>query len=336
MQTVDRAIRALARRLGPTRGNRILSECRRRALAEVLAWARPEATVLAPRLDAGDAAARDALSRLAERALVDMRQRADNHADGSLAPTISAADAWWRSVTAGEHIDDPNLDEGLRRQAMEDLDSLNRVLGTYPAFLDMPGPLMKTDRPTRLLDLAAGHGGFAIALARDARQRGLALRITATDLKQEYLDLGAERARAEGLAVEFAKQDALDLSNLLPGDYDLVICTQSIHHFPPGLVAIMFEAAARVAGRGVVFIDGCRSLTRAAPLVAFVLLRFRNPVIAHDAYVSFRRFFVPEELALLARLGPWGDGAVATWAAPDHCLLRLDKAARSATDFATT
>ena len=42
----------------------------------------------------------------------------------------------------------------------------------------------------------------------------------------------------------------LDLSNLEPGAWDIIVCTQAIHHFPPSMTARMFREAARSAGRG--------------------------------------------------------------------------------------
>ncbi|MCP4245576.1 MAG: methyltransferase domain-containing protein [bacterium] len=195
----------------------------------------------------------------------------------------------------------------------------------YRNFLARLEPLMAAGRPARIIDLATGHGGFALALARLARERGLDLEITATDIKSEYLDMGRRRAKAEGLAVDFRVQDAVDLSNLSLGQFDFVTCTQSLHHFPPGLVAVMFAEAARVATRAVLFIDGCRTFVRAVPLYAFCRLGQRDRIIAHDGWVSFRRFFVPEELDVLARLGPWGRRARAYRIPPTHCVLELRK-----------
>ncbi len=305
----------------------MLGPLRRQALAESLALVRPDVERLTDSLHAGDASARRGLADLAEAALSHLRQCVQRLAAERtlLHRWTAAADALWRSPTEGEHIDDPSLPAEVRTRAMRDLDALNGALGTYPLFLAELQPLMAPDRPTRILDLAAGHGGFALALARAAREEGIQVEITATDLVQEYLDLGAEEAEREDLPVRFRVQDALDLSNLAAGEYDVVVCTQALHHFPAGLVAVMFEAATRAATRGVAFLDGCRSIVGAPPLVGYARMRYGNPTLAHDAYISIRRFFVPEELELLARVGPWGDGVEARRVKPGHCLLRLVK-----------
>jgi ubiquinone/menaquinone biosynthesis C-methylase UbiE len=198
-------------------------------------------------------------------------------------------------------------------------------VGNYRAFFHAMEPLLVDGRPTRILDLAAGHGGFALEVARIAKRRGLEIQITASDLKREYLDIGAAVAVREGLDVGFEVQNALDLSNLGPDAYDIVVCTQSIHHFPPSMIARMFREACRAAGRGVVFIDGCRSMTLGVVVPLIGVLRFRDTGLAHDAFVSCRRFYSPEELGLLAKLGPEAPGVVAEWMRPAHCLLRFSR-----------
>ncbi len=286
---------------------------------------RARADELGAAIEAGEPGARDRLAELADAALAELRAdvRARAASAGLLQRLVAETDARWADCAEGEYLDDPALDEALRQRIMRDLDSLNGLLDAYEVFLDHLLPLAASGRTTRVLDLAAGHGGFPLAAAREARERGLELRFTASDLKREYLDLGAEIAAREQLPVEFRVQDALDLSNLEHGAYDVITCTQSLHHFSPGLVTLMFRAAARAAARGVVFLDGCRSALVGVALAGVGLTRFRNRAFAHDAWVSTRRFYVPEELDLLARLGSWGDAVEARWVPPGYCLLRL-------------
>ncbi len=294
-----------------------------------MAQFRGSAELLAEPLAAGDPDARDQLMTLGDEALDYMRSRVSAHAarTNPLVNMLARADQWWGAPSEGEHIDDPDLDEGVRQRAMQHLDELNHMVRSYRVFFDAMRRHFHSDRPTRIIDLASGHAGFAIALAQMAAEQGVDLDITATDLKREYLDLGAARAQQLGLDMRFEVQDALDLSNLEPGSFDIVCCTQSIHHFPPGMVAVMFASAARLAKSAVYFIDGCRTFVKAGPLYGICRAHFRDPILAHDAWVSCRRFFVPEELALLGGLGPWGDGLDARWSAPSHCVLSLDTSA---------
>ena len=293
---------------------------------EVIAEHRVAATELAQRIVDGDGAARGELADLADRGFSELREisRARAREMGGATELAARFDSFFEGGDAVEHIDDPDFPEKHRVAVMASLDHMNEVLECYDCFLDSLGPFLRSDGPTTVLDLAAGHGGFCLAVARMARERGIDIRFTASDIKREYLDMGDAQARAEGLPIEFVLQDALDLSNLEAGAYDIVTCTQSLHHFSPGMIAVMFEAATHAAGRGIMFLDGCRSAVAGVALAGYGLLRRLHLPSAHDSWVSSRRFFMPEELGFLARLGPWGDGVEATWVPPGHCMVRLE------------
>ncbi len=327
---VDRMLRTVITRVtafGPPPPTRLLAPLRARALEHTLASHDQRAAAIAARRRAGDDGARAELATLADAALESMRADVEQRAQsrGLLARAIARGDARWGDCEAEELLDDPDLDQELRRGIMKTLDDVNDIIESYERFFDELLPLANPTGPTRVLDLAAGHGGFAIAAARVARRRGLDFQFTASDLKREYLDIGEAIARRDRLPVEFTVQDALDLSNLSPGAYDIIVCTQSLHHFPPGLVAVMFEAAARVASHGVVFIDGCRSLLTGMSIWVIGAHK-RNPAWAHDGWISSRKFFTPEELELLARTCQCGGELEASWMPPAHCLLRWVRA----------
>ncbi|HJL16311.1 MAG TPA: methyltransferase domain-containing protein [Sandaracinaceae bacterium LLY-WYZ-13_1] len=325
---VDRLVARAAERLtalglrSPSVG--LLAEARARAAEEVRDRYRARAAALAARMDAGDPSAAERYGALVEAALAAMRQRASELARGRgpIAGLAAAVHERFGRTDETEHLDDPDLDPEVRVAVLAHLDALNTLLGSYRAFFDALAPLMRDDRPTRVLDVAAGHGGFALEAARLAREAGVPLEITASDLRPEYLDLGRVVAEREGLPVRFAVQDALDLSNLRPGANDIVLCTQSLHHFDPGMVARLFREASRHAARGVVFIDGSRSFLNGLVVPTLGRLRYRDPAFVHDTWVSFRRFYAPEELGLIARLGPEAADVEAGWMAPGHCLLR--------------
>src|SRR6186997_511732 len=70
----------------------------------------------------------------------------------------------------------------------------------------------------RVLDVAAGNGNATLAAARRFAQ------VTSTDYVPALLDKGRERARAEGLPVQF---EAADVENLpfADGSFDVVLTT---------------------------------------------------------------------------------------------------------------
>ena len=294
-----------------------LRSSRQRVADEVISRHRPQAAVLEPALAAGEPGAREALAKLAEGALAEMRAQVVDTARGTTR-ILASIDRRWGDCSAVEHMDDPSLDPHLRQRILDDLDAFN-ALCSYERFYELLRPLLHDG--ARLLDLAAGHGGFLLWVAQRARDEGLQLHLTASDLKREYLDLGAQKAARRNVDVNFVIQDALDLSNVAPAAFDVITTTQALHHFAPGQVAVMFETAARSARTAVVFIDGCRSVLAGCLPLLLALTRTASSGFAHDALISTRRFFVPEELGLLARIGPWGERVDARWTPPGHCVL---------------
>jgi SAM-dependent methyltransferase len=298
----------------------LLAPQRRLQLQPLLARFQPRVAPLIPALLAHDPGARRAYDALLDEALLDLRS----------APLAGAA-AWVNLLDRltllprPEFCDDPACPEDQRRAILASIDWINEHLHSYPLWARWMRPdLLHPSGPVRVLDLAAGHGGFAIALKQ---LLGDAVDVTASDLFDAYLDLGRDQARRLGVQVSFVQQDATDLRNLRPLDFDVIVCTQSIHHFPPGMVARMLGEAARIARRSVWFIDAERGLLAASLLGLLMGLRDRSWPVLHDTVVSLRKMYAEEELALLGSLAPAlppGARVSTGRSPPGFCYLRVE------------
>ena len=326
MRIADRALGGIARALGstgwapPITG---LLAAQRAHLADLI-WQRDadRARALAEAASDGDGAARALLGELGRNALSELRSRVHQSA-----PRLAGIDRAWLS-DGHEWLDDPAFDPRRRVRALGNLDAMTRMVGGYEpihALLRAHLERSSTDRPLRVLDLAAGHAGVAVALARAARAANQHVHLTATDLKGEYLELARPAIDRERLPIELRAQDALDLSNVAPGAYDVVLCTQSLHHFPPDAIIRLVAEAWRVAAGAVLLFDICRSAAASLGVLLMGTLRFRDSVLAHDGLVSFRRAYAPEELALLARLGAPDAHAEASFVPPAHTRVALTR-----------
>ncbi len=109
----------------------------------------------------------------------------------------------------------------------------------------MAGVVLRGGTPVKVLDVAASHGLFGIAVARLAPQ----CEIVALDFPS-VLEVTAENARAAGVAITLLPGSAFEVE--LGTGYDAVLVTNFFHHFPiEDNIALMkrFRAALRSGGR---------------------------------------------------------------------------------------
>jgi SAM-dependent methyltransferase len=210
-----------------------------------------------------------------------------------------------------EYLDDPAFPRDQRVEVLAALDRLNRGMKSYERWTELVLELVRraedSGRSTaRVHDLASGHGGFALSLKESL---GDSVDVIASDLVEEYLDLGRAEARSRRVDVRFVKQDATDLHALADRSIDIFTCTQTVHHFPPGMVGRIVAQAASVARTGVLLIDAERGVVPIALLAPAMALLSRSWPAVHDTVVSLRRMYFEEELGLIIELSPLPAGA---------------------------
>jgi SAM-dependent methyltransferase len=201
------------------------------------------------------------------------------------------------------------------------LDRLNRTFGIYlwmfralERFADGAGGELS------VLDVGSGHGAFPIRLAARGRLGAARLRVVGSDIEPAYVEAAQQAAARAGVAVEFRRLDALALDRV-EERFDLIVCTQTAHHFPPEFLAELMLRARRNARRGVLFFDGRRSaLSIALGSPGMFALSGADPLFLHDAVVSVRRMYSPAELEMLALCAPGGEAFSARNYGPVHVI----------------
>lgn len=205
-----------------------------------------------------------------------------------------------------EQMDHATTGGRERLESVQALDRMNHMTLSYAHQCDLIMPLIRepacAGKPFGILELAAGSGGLSFALAERAQKEQLDLRITASDIVPEMVCEGNREAKKRDLPVEFRRMNAFDLNDLEalePGSVDLVIISQSMHHFTPGQLALMIAAAERHGASLFAGIDGYRSLllTGGVPLVA-ALQGIGS--FTMDGLTSARKFYSAIELDIIA------------------------------------
>jgi SAM-dependent methyltransferase len=146
-------------------------------------------------------------------------------------------------------------------------------------------------RPIKVLDIAAGHGLFGIAIAKRNQDAG----ITALDW-QAVLEVARENAEAAGVAARFRTIAGSAFEVEFGGPYDLVLLTNFLHHFDAATCEGLLRKvhAALVPGGRAVALEFVPNDDRVTPpgaaAFSFVML---GSTRAGDAYTfaEYRRMF---------------------------------------------
>ncbi len=149
------------------------------------------------------------------------------------------------------------------------------------------------DRIYTLLDVGAGGCDIAIRAAREARQRGLKLNITALDNDKRILPI-AYQAILDYPEIRIVEGNALDLNRL--GSFDFVFSSHLLHHLAWDDIKIFLDSI--IAQTRLVFVmnDLKRSNWAYLGFTIFSGLLTHRSYHFYDGRLSIRRGFLPEEL----------------------------------------
>ena len=194
-----------------------------------------------------------------------------------------------------EYLDAPGVDPRLVRRSLADVALANALFGGTRAVLrELDRVLPELGATATLLDVGSGLGDIAARARQRAAQRGTTLTLITID-RAETLAV-ASHARA-GNAVR-GTATALPFAN---ESVDLVMCSQTLHHFDDAGAAAVLRELDRVARVRVIVSDLRRSWLAAAGLwVASFPLGF-HPVSRHDGVLSIMRGFAGNELQSLVQ-----------------------------------
>ena len=194
-----------------------------------------------------------------------------------------------------EYLDVPGVDPRLVRRSLADVALANALFGgTRAVLVELGNVLPELSATATLLDVGSGVGDIAARARELARQREIDLSLITIDMAETLAV--ASRARA-GNAVR-GNATALPFGNR---SVDIVMCSQTLHHFDDASAARVLKELDRVARVRVIVSDLRRSWFAAAGLwIASFPLGF-HPISRHDGVVSIMRGYTSDELRRLVR-----------------------------------
>ncbi len=209
-------------------------------------------------------------------------------------------------TSESENMDNRELPEIEKLKLVKALDRQNEMMHLYPRYVAMLLSLLdeaaKVGAPEmRVLELACGSGGLAIALAEEVQRKNLAVSVTGSDIVPIFIEEGNRLAAEKKLPLSFRRLNAYDLTEFSAESFELMVLSQSLHHFTPGQLAVMIAQSGNCTKTAFVGIDGYRSILLAGgvPLVASMqgIASF-----ALDGFTSARKFYSELELDIIAEI----------------------------------
>src|SRR5215217_3456047 len=134
---------------------------------------------------------------------------------------------------APEMMDDFNMKGDILKDALDKIAKINQLLGGNKITIEGVKSLLKgrhAQTPVKILDIGCGNGDMLRALAQYAIKYELNFSLTGID--------------ANSFTIQHAKQLSIDYPNIkfeckdifenLTEEYDIMLCTLTLHHFKDG------------------------------------------------------------------------------------------------------
>jgi ubiquinone/menaquinone biosynthesis C-methylase UbiE len=207
-----------------------------------------------------------------------------------------------RLIDAVELLDGPLDDPAALAGNLRDLRRINRWLGGVRLSADAIEALAAHRLELTVLDVGTGGADIPLALLARARRRGRTLSVVGLDSRPEVL-AAAARATPAVATTERLELHVGDGRSLPYPDqsFDVAHASLVLHHLGPDPAVTLLREMARVARLGVVVndLDRGRLGWLGAWLVGHLLTA--NRYTRHDAPLSVRRAYRPDEMATMLR-----------------------------------
>ncbi len=202
-------------------------------------------------------------------------------------------------VVVPEVLDQPDLDEDVRRHALAGLARVNRFSQVSATIWRGVFSALDFSPTLSVLDLGCASGDVTLALYQRASAAGVQLRVEGWDISPVAVERARRAAKRLRIPARFRVRDVL--VDELPSGYDVIMSNLLIHHLHDTDAVRLLERMGDAAGRLVAIDDLVRGAS--GYLLALVGTRVlsRSSVVHTDGPRSARAAFSPTEVVALAR-----------------------------------
>ncbi len=198
-----------------------------------------------------------------------------------------------------ELMDRPEVDKLALWRTVRQFTHLNRLFSSYKGLLkrEILNKMTDKERTYTLADVGAGGGDIALWLAKEARSRGLKLKITALEPDCRILPW-ARLAAVDFPEITFIQGTAEKLDD--GGPWDFIFCNHVMHHLTETQLKHFFYQASQ-ARVNAVLSDLRRSRWAYWGYTLVSTLFFITSLVQYDGRLSILRGFHKKDLETLIR-----------------------------------
>lgn len=198
-------------------------------------------------------------------------------------------------------MDQPDCDSDQLFRTLDQFEGINILFSRVRGLLRQTVLSdMEPGKKYHLVDLGAGACDIPLWLLKQARHKGLDLKITAVDADARIIEY-AKRKHADVDGLTILKADALHLEAFAPFDY--LFANHFLHHLPNETLPKLIKDAHKRCRRGFVFSDLKRSRFSYLAFSVIALI-YRESFAREDGLISIRKGFRKEDFQKLSGLIP--------------------------------
>ncbi|PQJ32846.1 SAM-dependent methyltransferase [Nonlabens arenilitoris] len=210
--------------------------------------------------------------------------------------------------TDPEWMDDPNLDEQILQNAINDINKINKWLGGFKFTLSaLQKELKKIKKSTiTIVDAGCGDGEMLRYLSshiNDSRVKFLGLDFSANSIEQ------ARQNSIEFSDIRFRKSDILQI-NAADIDCDILISTLTMHHFNDTEIISFLKKFKEITTYSIIINDLHRSRLAFMLFQLVCLIFIRNEISKHDGLISIASGFKRADFKRYAQMIPFNNDSI--------------------------
>ena len=216
-------------------------------------------------------------------------------------PPFLPPDLSRRAVHAVEEMDRPDCDPVRLERTYAQFPLINAVVsGWRRNYLRYVRPVLAAQGGGTVLDIGAGGGDLARALARWARRDGLAVQVTGIDPDPRAHAYAAGRPAPAGCSFRAALSSDLVAEGAV---FDVVVSNHVLHHLDDAAFQGICADSEKLAGFLALHSDIERSPWAYGLFSTGTLPFFHGSFIRRDGLTSIRRSYTAEEFRAAAPAG---------------------------------